>query len=96
MEHLDAKAIRERLNAITLAIATLEQCSVHSAHSAIAAAASAALKDIAVLVTNDELVEQGTAPPNRLQQRREQILDETQARRDGAAQSTEDQGLEGR
>jgi len=43
MKHLDAKAIRERLHAVTLAIDTLENCSDHPAHLRIAQAADRAL-----------------------------------------------------
>lgn len=57
MKHLDARTIRERLNAISLAIATLEQTATGARHHQIAAMARDALEDIAELVTKDEIEE---------------------------------------
>lgn len=73
MEHLDAKAIRERLNAVMLAISTLEQRS-HLDHDAqIVADAKRALKEIAVLVTDDELEEHGSVPNGEMRTIRRKI-----------------------
>ncbi len=49
--------IRERLNAITLAISTLEQTATGARHHEIATLARQALGDIAGLVTKDEIEE---------------------------------------
>lgn len=57
MQHLDARTIRERLNAITLAISTLEKKTTAARHHEIAALAREALAEIATLVTRDEIEE---------------------------------------
>ncbi len=57
MKHLDARTIRERLNAISLAIATLDQTATGARHHQIAAMGRNALEDIAELVTKDEIEE---------------------------------------
>ena len=73
MEHLDARAVRERLNAIMLAITTLdESCASPRGHE-IAATARQALLEIAVLVTDDELEEHGRPPDRDLRRARGQI-----------------------
>lgn len=79
MKHFDAKAIRERLHAVTLAIDTLENCCVHPSHRRIARAADRALQEIAVLVTEDELEENGGATNGDLQARRRDIRAKTAA-----------------
>ncbi|MGH9413866.1 MAG: hypothetical protein ACRD2F_12595 [Terriglobales bacterium] len=57
MKHLDARTIRERLNAISLAIATLDQTATGERHHQIAGMARSALEEIAALVTKDEVEE---------------------------------------
>lgn len=57
MRHLDARTIRERLNAISLAIATLDQTATGARHHQIAAMARESLADVAALVTKDEVEE---------------------------------------
>lgn len=79
MLHEDAKAIRERLNAVMLAVSTLEQCTQHPAHGEIARAAQEALQEISALVTDDEKVEHGEQPSNRDRAERERILAENEA-----------------
>ncbi|MGH9488655.1 MAG: hypothetical protein ACRD04_13835 [Terriglobales bacterium] len=54
MKHLDARTIRERLNAISLALSTLEQTATGPRHHAIAVVARNALSDISALVSKDE------------------------------------------
>ncbi|HVB41004.1 MAG TPA: hypothetical protein VNE83_08890 [Terriglobales bacterium] len=79
MKHLDAKAIRERLHAVTLAIDTLENCSDHPAHLRIAQAADRALQEIALLVTDDEIEEHGQNPTDGMQAKRRDIRTKTAA-----------------
>lgn len=79
MKHLDAKAIRERLHAVTLAVDTLENCCVHPDHHRIAQAADRALQDIALLVTDDEIEEHGAAPSGEMQAKRRDIRTKTAA-----------------
>lgn len=57
MNHLDARTIRGQLNAISLAIATLDQTATGARHHQIAAMARDALEDISELVTQDEIEE---------------------------------------
>jgi hypothetical protein len=57
MRHLDARQIRERLNALALALATLERNCTVPRHHEIVTLARKALGDIAVLVTRDEKAE---------------------------------------
>lgn len=57
MRHLDAREIRERLNALALALATLERSCTAPRHHEIATLARRALGEIAVLVTRDEKAE---------------------------------------
>lgn len=73
MKHLDARAIRERLNQITLALTTLESNPGHAHRVAIAHRAQRALQEIAVLVTDDELEEHGIDPVPAMQRARSQI-----------------------
>ena len=73
MEHLDAKAIRERLNTIMLALTTLDNCSQHPRHHQLGEAGRVALQEIAVLVTDDELEEHGSEPAGELRRARRQI-----------------------
>ena len=73
MEHLDARAVRERLNSIMLAITTLDESCATPRMREIAAAARKALLEIAVLVTDDELEEHGKQPDTSLRQARRQI-----------------------
>ncbi|HUX66819.1 MAG TPA: hypothetical protein VMV31_04970 [Terriglobales bacterium] len=73
MEHLDAKAIRERLNTIMLALTTLEHCSQHPRHHELGEAGRVALQEIAVLVTDDELEEHGSEPVGGLRRARQHI-----------------------
>ena len=73
MKHLDAKAIRERLNHITLAIATLESDPEHVDRLAIAQRARKALHEIALLVTDDETEEHGGQTPPQRQKERNKI-----------------------
>jgi hypothetical protein len=73
MEHLDARAVRERLNSIMLAITTLEASSAGSRVQDIAATARKALLEISVLVTDDELEEHGQTPDRTLRQARQKI-----------------------
>lgn len=73
MKHLDAKAVRERLNTVMLALSTLERCSSHKNHSGIAATAKNALREIAVLVTDDELEEHQVQPEGELRRMRRRI-----------------------
>ncbi|MGH9467709.1 MAG: hypothetical protein ACRD1Y_10180 [Terriglobales bacterium] len=54
MRHNEARTIRERLHAISLAIATLEQTAAGPRHKEIAAMARHALEEIAALVSKDE------------------------------------------
>ncbi|HVA90771.1 MAG TPA: hypothetical protein VNL71_13125 [Chloroflexota bacterium] len=77
MQHLDAKAIRERLNSISLALAALEDCSGHPNHAGIAHAARQALDEIAVLVTGDERDEHGREPPPGVVSQRSAIRNES-------------------
>lgn len=77
MKHLDAKAIRERLNAVMLALDTLEHCSAHRKHARIADAAKRALREIAVLVTDDELEEHQATPTGGLRRARHRIRSAT-------------------
>jgi len=72
MEHLDARAIRERLNTIALALTTLEH-DHGEARPEVAKAAQRALQEIAVLVTDDELEENGAVPAPQLQEARRKI-----------------------
>ncbi|MGH9527556.1 MAG: hypothetical protein ACRD2F_12840, partial [Terriglobales bacterium] len=72
MEHVDAKAIRERLHVVVLALATLESTATPGQAEAIAAAQSA-VRDIALLVAGDEAEEHGQQPPSRLVQKRDAI-----------------------
>lgn len=83
MEHLDARAIRERLNTIMLALTTLESCSQHPHHHELGEAGRVALQEIAVLVTDDEMEENGTDPPGRLRRRRQRIRAREAARTQG-------------
>lgn len=72
MEHLDAHAIRERLNTIALALTTLsEDASRH--RQELARTARTALEEIAVLVTDDEMEEHGAVPVRPLRQVRSRI-----------------------
>ncbi|MGH9416052.1 MAG: hypothetical protein ACRD01_05435 [Terriglobales bacterium] len=73
MLHLDAKAVRERLNSVMLAISALEQCPPYPEHRAIARAALQALREISVLVTDDELEEHGEQPTGQARAARQQI-----------------------
>ncbi|HEY7838465.1 MAG TPA: hypothetical protein VIC54_07690 [Terriglobales bacterium] len=79
MKHVDAKAIRERLHSVTLAIDTLETCCVHPAHRRIAKTAGRALQEIARLVTDDEIEEHGQAPGAEMQAKRRDIRAKTAA-----------------
>jgi len=54
MRHLEAREIRERLNALALALTTLEQNCTAPRHHEIVALARKALGEVAVLVTRDE------------------------------------------
>ncbi len=88
MEHVDAKVIRERLNVIALAITTLESNVTPAQVNAISSARRA-LKDVALLVTGDELDEHGQfAPPHlrreRAELRREENAHESAEQADGA------------
>ena len=80
MEHLDAKAIRERLNAVMLAITTLEQRSQSAGDAQIVLKAKRALREISVLVTDDELEEHGKMPDGDLRAMRREIRSSTAAR----------------
>lgn len=57
MRHLDAREVRERLNALALALTTLEQNCTAPRHHEIVLLARRALGEIAVLVTRDEKAE---------------------------------------
>ena len=57
MRHLDAREIRERLNALSLALATLDRNCTSPRHHEIVTLARNALGEIAVLVTRDEKAE---------------------------------------
>ncbi|HWG36802.1 MAG TPA: hypothetical protein VN690_03715 [Terriglobales bacterium] len=72
MEHLDARAIRERLNTIGMALTMLELGN-GEARQETAQAAQHALQEIAVLVTDDEMEENGAVPGARLMERRRRI-----------------------
>lgn len=72
MEHVDAKAVRERLHVVVLALASLENTATPGQAEAIAAA-QAAVHDIALLVAGDEAEEHGQEPPPRLLRKREEI-----------------------
>ncbi len=74
MDTSDAKAIRECLHEIALAISSLEMLACDSAHRKIADQARRALREIAVLVNVDEDVEHGQLPPLNLEKEREVIL----------------------
>lgn len=78
MEHVDAKAIRERLNAIVMAMTTLESTATASQLDALASAREA-VREIALLVTGDEADEHGQYPPARLRMARAQIREEEAA-----------------
>lgn len=72
MEHVDAKAIRERLNGILLALTVLEQTATPGQVEAIANA-KAAVGEITLLVSGDEADEHGQYPPERLRMARDNI-----------------------
>lgn len=79
MKHLDAKAIRERLHAVALALDTLETCCAHPDHQRIARTASHALQEIALLVTDDEIEEHGATPNGEMREKRREIRTKTAA-----------------
>jgi hypothetical protein len=79
MKHLDAKAIRERLHAVTLAVDMLETCCEHPNHRQIALAAGRALREIALLVTDDEIEEHGATPQGEMREKRREIRSTTAA-----------------
>lgn len=81
MNHLDAKAIRERLNAISLAITTLEGDNESPRHAQIANAARQSLDDITVLVTDDELEEHASHSPENLPSERRLIREQSKTAR---------------
>ncbi len=78
MEHVDAKVIRERLNVIALAITTLESNATPAAVNAISSARQA-LKEVALLVTGDELDEHGQFAPPRLRRERAELRQEEES-----------------
>ncbi|MGH9535976.1 MAG: hypothetical protein ACRD2E_14090 [Terriglobales bacterium] len=78
MEHVDAKIIRERLNVVALSIAMLESTAGPAQKAAITAAREA-LREIALLVTGDELDEHGQFAPPRLCQDREGLRREAES-----------------
>lgn len=73
MEHLDAKAIRERLHAINLAISNLEALGRTPHDEQVAAQAHQALRDIVQLVNCDESEQHGVPLSERDQVYRERI-----------------------
>lgn len=85
MEHVDAKAIRERLNAIVMALTTLESTAT-AGQLATLASAREAVREIALLVTGDEADEHGQYPPARLRLARAQIREEEEATQTPAAE----------
>lgn len=96
MEHVDAKVIRERLNVIAVAFATLESSATPAQVNAISSARQA-LQDVALLVTGDELDEHGQFAPPRLRQERAELrreenahesAEQTDGGRDGALGAT--------
>lgn len=78
MEHVDAKVIRERLNVIALAITTLESNATPTQVNAISSARQA-LKDVALMVTGDELDEHGQFAPPRLRRERAELRREEES-----------------
>lgn len=74
MNTSDAKAVRECLHEIALAISSLEMLAGDSAQRKIADQARRALHEVAVLVNVDEDVEHGQLPPVNLEKEREAIL----------------------
>ena len=78
MEHVDAKVIRERLNVIAVAITTLES-NATPAHVNAISSARQALKDVALMVTGDELDEHGQFAPPRLRRERDELRREENA-----------------
>ncbi len=78
MEHVDAKVIRERLNVIALAITTLESSATPAQVNAISSARQA-LKEVALMVTGDELDEHGQFAPPRLRRERAELRQEEEA-----------------
>ncbi|HZT72179.1 MAG TPA: hypothetical protein VE996_00835 [Terriglobales bacterium] len=72
MEHIDARAVRERLNLIALALANLE-AKLDASQRELLGGAQRAVREIAVLVFGDEQEEHGEAPPPSIQADRERI-----------------------
>ncbi len=85
METPDAKAVRECLHGIALAISSLEMLASDHAYRKIAEQARRALHEIAVLVNVDEDVEHGHIPPLNLEKERETILRQQGVNRNASA-----------
>lgn len=83
MEHIDAKAVRDRLNRVALTLGNLEPQAT-AAEKKLIADATAAVREIAVLIFGDEREEHGEAPPAGTQRDRERIRDEEQGEGGGA------------
>lgn len=83
MEHIDAKAVRDRLNRVALTLGNLEPQATAAQKKLIADAATA-IREIAVLVFGDEREEHGEAMPAAKERDRERIRDEEQGTGGGA------------
>lgn len=76
MEHIDARAVRERLNLIALALANLE-AKIDASQRELLGGAQKAVREIAVLVFGDEREEHGEEPPRSIEADRERIRADT-------------------
>lgn len=76
MEHIDARAVRERLNLIALALANLE-AKIDASQRELLGGAQKAVREIAVLVFGDEREEHGEEPPRSIEADRERIRTDT-------------------